>query len=108
MKIYHNQIFQQYIFVAYLNPTKRIMDALIVDDKGDAHATATLIKTIARSQLEIVSIETDEDTNGNIFLKIDARNQGGRNLNFGAIISSQGAAAEVCKFLAHTFKGDNH
>lgn len=101
MKVYYNKLFAQYIFVAYMNQQKAIMDAMILNEKSDAHNVALLMNFFQNQKLKVEKIATDTDKDGKIFVNIEGKNASGGVVNYGAFFSTQQAADDVCAFLRY-------
>ena len=104
MKIYHNQIFQQYIFVAYLNPTKRIMDAIVMENENDAKSASSLVNFLKIQKAKIVDVTTECDAAGKIIVGVEVRSAEGGKFRCGAVLSNQKIAADFCEFIKYVFK----
>lgn len=101
MKIYYNSIFRQFIFVAYLNPTKRIMDAIIMENANDFESASSLVKFLKIQKAKIVDVTTECADDGKILISIDIN---GGNSRCGAVFSNQKTADDFCEFIKYVFK----
>ncbi len=104
MKIYYNSIFRQFIFVAYLNPTKRIMDAIVVENENDFTSAISLVKFLKIQKAKIVDVTTECDAAGKILIAIDIKSADGGNSRCGAVFSNQKTADDFCEFIKYVFK----